>query len=111
MELLAIAIVFGTGFAAGYGLRAYISHRRRWRHVWSGGVLLVAAAAAIVPNGPGGPAAELERGRTCRLSPGTAPSVQSFRRQEEKMIKALLTPVLLGLAVAMVIRLATRPAS
>jgi len=37
---------------------------------------------------------------------GTAPFRGSFGRQEEPMIKALLTPVILGLAVAMVIRIA-----
>ena len=37
---------------------------------------------------------------------GTAPFRVPFGRQEELMIKALLTPVILGLAVAMVIRIA-----
>jgi len=37
---------------------------------------------------------------------GTGPFRVSFGREEEPMIKALLTPVVLGLAVAMVIRLA-----
>jgi hypothetical protein len=42
----------------------------------------------------------------CTLDPaGTALFRVPFGRQEEPMIKALLTPVILGLAVAMVIRM------
>jgi len=37
---------------------------------------------------------------------GTAAFRVSFGREEDPMIKALLTPVILGLAVAMVIRIA-----
>jgi hypothetical protein len=37
---------------------------------------------------------------------GTAAFQVSFGREEDPMIKALLTPVILGLAVAMVIRVA-----
>jgi len=36
---------------------------------------------------------------------GTAPFAVPFGRQEVPMIKALLTPVILGLAVAMIIRM------
>jgi hypothetical protein len=42
-----------------------------------------------------------------RVWGGTAPFPVPFGRQEEPMIKALLTPVILGLAVAMVIRMST----